>query len=427
VWQEMNPRERIEKTLKHEEPDRVPVDFGGTFQSGIHVSVVNKLREYYGLSNKVPVKVVEPFQMLGEIADDLKVLLGVDCIGISSKSNQFGFENSNWKRWKLFDGTDVLVPGKFNTKQEKDGSILQYPEGDTSVGACACMPRNGYYFDLIQRQESIDESNLNINDNLEEFKIIKDEDLEYLGKKADFLFNNTDYAIIGDFGGTSFCDMVHIQGSALKNPKGIRNVEDWYISLITRKNYILDIFNVQCETGIKNLGKIYDAVGNKISIISTTAADFGTQNGPFIGLGTYKELIKPFHKKLNDWIHNNTNWEVFIHSCGAIEPLIPEFIEAGFDILNPIQCTAYGMEPKALKKKYGKDIILWGGGVDTQTTLAFGTGEEVKNEVLERLEIFGKGGGYVFNAVHNIQVDVPIENFITMINTVKEYRILTKD
>ena len=416
-------RQRVIKTLNHEEPDRIPIDFGATLATGISVDVVAKLREYYGLVSKTPVKVIEPYQMLGEIANDLKEKMKIDCVGLIGKKNLFGFENSNWKKWKNFNGTSVLVPGLFNIKVEKDGSIFQYPEGDISVPPSARMPKSGYYFDSIIRQPPIDDNNLNIDDNLEEFGLISDKELTYLEKEADYLYCNTDFAIVGSFGGTSFGDIALVPAPFLKYPKGIRDIQEWYISTLARKDYIYEVFSKQCEIAIKNLERIYHAVLDKISIIFISGTDFGTQRSLFISKDAYRELYKPFHTKVNEWVHKNTKWKTFIHSCGAIEPLISEFIEAGFDILNPIQCSAEGMDPVTLKEKYGKDIVFWGGGVDTQKTLPFGTREEVKKEVEERIKIFNKGGGFVFNTIHNIQAKTPIENVISMIEAVKNFKV----
>jgi uroporphyrinogen-III decarboxylase len=417
----MNPRERAIKALNHQETDRLPVDFGSTPVTGISVGIVSKLREYYKLDNKTPVKVIEPFQMLGDVADDLKEKLEVDFIGLNSRYNMFGFKNEDWKHWQLFDGTKILVPGKFNTEIEKDGSVLQYPEGDRSVSASARMPKNGFYFDSIIRQKPIDDSNLNIEDNLEEYKELTDEDLKYFEKEADYLYKNTEFAIVANFGGTSFGDIALVPAPSLKDPKGIRDVEEWYVSIITRKNYIFEVFSRQSEIIIKNLEKFKQAVSNKINVLFISGTDFGTQRGPFISNELYIKLYKPFHKKINDWVHKNTSWKIFMHSCGSIEKLIPEFISAGFDILNPVQLSAEGMDAKLLKEKYGKQIVFWGGGVDTQKTLPFGTKEEVIEEVTERLKIFSKNGGFIFNTIHNIQARTPIENINTMIETVKKY------
>jgi uroporphyrinogen-III decarboxylase len=151
-----------------------------------------------------------------------------------------------------------------------------------------------------------------------------------------------------------------------------------------------------------------------VDVLFVTGTDFGTQRGPFISRETYRDLYMPFHVRVNAWVHANTPWRTFIHSCGGVEPLIGDFIEAGFDILNPVQCSAAGMDPEHIKSTYGADIVFWGGGVDTQRTLPFGTPEEVRQQVRRRVEVFAEGGGYVFNAIHNVQANCPIENVMAM-------------
>jgi len=158
-----------------------------------------------------------------------------------------------------------------------------------------------------------------------------------------------------------------------------------------------------------------------VQVVVLSGTDFGTQKGPFCSPATYRDLYKPFHKRLNDWVHDNTIWKTFIHSCGGIDPLIPDMIDAGFDILNPVQCSAEGMEPRDLKSEYGDDLVFWGGGVDTQKTLPFGTPQEVRAEVLSRLEVFAPGGGFVFNTTHNIQPKTPIENLLAMFQALKDF------
>jgi uroporphyrinogen-III decarboxylase len=172
---------------------------------------------------------------------------------------------------------------------------------------------------------------------------------------------------------------------------------------------------------MKNLAKIHAVVGNRIEALFVTGTDFGTQNGPFISPGSYRDLFMPFHQRVNDWIHTNTTWKSFIHSCGSVVALIPSFLEAGFDILNPVQCSAAGMDAQGLKDKFGDRLVFWGGGVDTQHTLPFGTPDEVRAEVRERLRIFGKGGGYIFNPIHNVQCRTPIENMLAMLEAWREF------
>lgn len=418
----MNSRERVAMALNHQEPDRVPLDLGGSVVTGMQVNSVYLLRQALGLDSPgTPVKVVEPYQMLGEIKPDLIEALGVDIVPLEGTRTFFGFKNEGWKPWTLFDGTPVLVPEGFNTDPEPNGDILMYPEDDKSAPPSGRMPKGGFYFDAIMRQPPIDDDNLNVEDNLEEFGPISDEDLEHFRKEAERLYTQTDKAILANFGGTGFGDIALVPAPWLKYPKGIRDVEEWYISTVTRRDYIYEVFDRQCEIALANLEKLYQAVGDRVTVIFVTGTDFGMQTGPFISPQTYRQLYQPFHKRVNDWVHAHTPWKTFIHSCGSVMALIEDFIAAGFDILNPVQCSAANMDPRQLKEKFGERIAFWGGGVDTQGTLPFGTADEVRKEVRERIKIFAPGGGFVFNSIHNIQAQVPVDNLLAMYETVREY------
>jgi uroporphyrinogen-III decarboxylase len=282
------------------------------------------------------------------------------------------------------------------------------------------MPKDGWYFDAVVRQDPIDDDNLNVEDNLEEFEPVSDELLAHYASEIEKLYP-TGKAILGNFGGTAFGDIALVPGMWLKHPKGIRDVAEWYMSTAMRRDYVYEIFDRQCEIAMKNLAKIHAVVGNRIEALFVTGTDFGTQNGPFISPGSYRDLFMPFHQRVNDWIHTNTTWKSFIHSCGSVVALIPSFLEAGFDILNPVQCSAAGMDAQGLKDKFGDRLVFWGGGVDTQHTLPFGTPDEVRAEVRERLRIFGKGGGYIFNPIHNVQCRTPIENMLAMLEAWREF------
>lgn len=417
----MNSRERLKLALDHKEPDRIPIDLGGSVVTGMHVTTVYLLRQALGLDRPdTPVKVIEPYQMLGEIKPDLIEELGIDVIGLGKTKTFFGFKNQGWKPWTTFQGTPVLVPEGFNTDPEPNGDILMYPEGDESAPPSGRMPEGGWYFDAIVRQAPIVEKDLNVEDNLEEFGPISEEELEHFTLEARRLHKETDKAIFASFGGMSFGDIAVIPAPHLKYPKGIRDVEEWYISTQIRRDYVLKVFERQCEIALTNLEKVYRAVGNQVEVAFVTGTDFGMQRGPFISPDTYRELYKPFHKRVNDWIHQNTEWKTFMHSCGSVRALIEDFITAGFDILNPLQCSASEMDPSELKRRFGDRISFWGGGVDTQHTLPFGTSDEVRREVSERIKIFGPGGGFVFNAIHNIQAKTPIENVLAMFETVEK-------
>ncbi len=417
----MNSRERVGRALDHEEPDRPPIDLGSTPVTGAHASIVAGLRKALGLGPPGhKVRLIEPYQMLGEVEEDLMRALGVDCIGIGMRKTLFGFENAGWKPWVAFDGTEMLVPGGFNTEAQPNGDLLQYPEGDRAAPPSGRMPAGGFYHDTIVRQPPIDEARLNVEDNLEEFGPVSDEDLAHLARTAERLYEETPCAIVGNFGGTGFGDIALVPAPFLKNPKGIRDIEEWYVSTILRRDYIYEVFSRQCEIALQNLELVRQAVGERISVIFVTGTDFGAQTAPFISNDAYRDLYQPFHKQVNDWVHGHTSWKTFIHSCGAVEPLIAEFIAAGFDILNPVQCSATGMEPEKLKGKYGEWITFWGGAVDTQKTLPFGRRDEVAAEARERLRVFSPGGGFVFNAIHNIQPQTPVENVVEMFRVARE-------
>jgi hypothetical protein len=415
VAEEMTSRERVKAALDHREPDRVPMDFGATGVTGIAASVVYRLRQALKLDPPgEPVKVVEPYQMLGELADDLRRALGMDAVGVGGRQNLFGFENKDWKPWQLFDGTPVLVPGAFNTEPEPDGSILMYPGGDRSVPPSGRMPEGGYYFDTIIRQPPIVEAELRVEDNLEEFGPLPDDELNGIADRLRRLHGGTDLAVVGAFADAGFGDIALVPAPFLKHPKGIRDVEEWYISTLTRREFVREVFARQCDISLANLERVNAAAGDAVDVLYVTGTDFGTQRGPFIAPEAYCDLYQPFHRRVNDWVHEHTSWRTFIHSCGGVEPLIEHFIEAGFDILNPVQCSASDMEPAHLKSAYGDGIAFWGGGVDTQKTLPFGSPEDVREEVRRRVETFGEGGGYVFNAIHNVQATTPIENVMAM-------------
>ena len=419
----MNSRQRVQAALSHQQPDYAPLDLGASAVTGMHVSSVAQLRQALGLDEPgTPVKVVEPYQMLGEIAPDLVEALGVDVVGLGSPKTLFGFENKGWKPWTLFDGTPVLVPAAFNTDPEPNGDVLMYPEGDRTAPPSGRMPKGGFYFDTIVRQEPIDDATLDVEDNLEEFGPVSDAALEHFAREAERIARDTDKAILANFGGTAFGDIALVPAPFLKYPKGIRDVEEWYVSTVIRFDYVFEVFRRQCEIALANLAKIYGAVGDKAAAVFVTGTDFGTQHGPFIGPQAYRRLFQPFHRKVNDWIHAHTPWKTFIHSCGSVAALLPDIVEAGFDVLNPVQCSAAGMAPETLKERYGARLAFWGGGVDTQKTLPFGTPDEVRREVKERIAIFNRGGGFVFNTVHNVQANTPRENLVALYEAVREAR-----
>jgi hypothetical protein len=416
----MTSRERLAATLNHQPADRLCVDFGAGFQTGICAGAVHRLRQAALGQPDFRVKIIESYQMLGEIDEELRQALGLDVVGVHGPGTMFGFKNEGWKSFTMFDGTPVLVPEKFNVTPAENGGWLIYPEGDTSAPPCAWMPKGSYFFDALNRQQPLDESELDPADNCEEMGVVGEEEVQHFAKMARSAYENTSYGIYMTLPGTAFGDIALVPAPWMKNPKGIRGVEEWYMATVTHPDYVRKVFECQCESALKNIELLSKAVGNRAQVVFVSGTDFGTQTSQFCSVQTYREMYKPFHKAVNDRIHKLTKWKTFIHSCGAVHPFIPDFIDAGFDVLNPVQCSAKGMDPCWLKREFGKDIVFWGGGVDTQKTLPFGTPEEVYREVRERIDIFGEGGGYVFNGTHNIQGNVPTQNILAMFRAVKE-------
>ncbi len=415
----MQHKELVKQTLDHKDTGKVAVDFGSTGVTGMHVTCVAGLREHYGLE-KWLVKAHEPYQMLGEIEEDLLDAMGVDTIALPSPGTMFGFRNENWKEFTMPWGQDVLVSEHFKTTTDTNGDLLIYPQGDMSVPPSGRMPVSGYFFDAIIRQKPIDDNNLNPEDNLEEFGPISDDDLKYYQEQAERL-SSSSRAIVSGVGGTAVGDIALVPAPFLKDPKGIRDITEWYMSTALRTDYIHEVFSRQCDISLANLEKVHGVVGDAIDVLFICGTDFGTQRSTFCSAETYDELYSPYYKRMNNWIHENTTWKTFKHSCGAVENFMGHFIDSGFDIINPVQCSATGMDPKTLKERYGDRLVFWGGGVDTQKTLPFGTPEEVRVEVLERCEIFSPNGGFVFDAIHNVQAQTPVENIVAMIEAVKEF------
>lgn len=414
----MNAKEKVKNSLNHNPIEGVCVDFGAAPVTGIHVLAIENLRNYLGLEKR-PVKVNEPYQMLGVIEDDLAAILGCDVKGITPRSNIFGFENKNWKEFKTFWGQVVLVPEQFKTSIDANGDLLLYPEGDTNAEPSAKMPKTSYFFDALIRQQPFDEMNPNIEDNLEEFGLLSSDDINYW-KSVAVQTKDSDKAILANFGGTALGDIALVPAPWMKNPKGIRDVSEWYMSTLIRTDFLKQVFDKQSDIALQNLKTLHAILGNSIDIVYLCGADFGTQDSQFCSPEAFADLYLPYYKKMNNWIHENTSWKTFKHSCGSILPLVPVLIEAGFDILNPVQINALNMDSKVLKKEFGDKITFWGGGVDTQNVLGFGTPAQVESQVLQQCEILGDGGGFVFNTVHNLQANVPVENIVAMINALNK-------
>ncbi|MEF9974189.1 MAG: uroporphyrinogen decarboxylase family protein [Clostridia bacterium] len=415
----MTSRERLIAAIHHQAPDRCPIDLGATGQTGMNASTMYKLRKALGLPEK-PIRIIEPAQMLGMPDEDLLRAVGCDVIGLWNRSNFLGYKNENWKPWKMPDGTPVEMGGDFQYDVDAAGNTFVYPQGDRQVPPSAMLPAGGSFFDGIDHCapydfDELDEDQLDARaDFQDDFALASDEDARYWERESRRLFDETQYGIVGLLGGAGLGDVAALPGPFLKHPTGIRRMADWLEAHLLFPDYVDEVFSYQTEVMLKNLEIYREAVGERIQVIWISGTDFGTQHATFLSPQVFRKLYKPHYQKINDWVHQNTGWKTFYHSCGAVYPLMADFVQMGVDILNPLQLSADGMDAGKIKQEFGQELTFWGGGVDTQQTLPFGTPEAVAKEVEARLACLSRGGGYVFNPIHNVVSNVPPENLIAM-------------
>lgn len=410
-------RERVRQALAHQQCDGIPVDFGATAVTGIHCRIVEALRAHYGLAPQ-PVKIVDTFQMLGEVDAELADRMGVDCIGMGGPRDIFDHDTTQLHEQLTPWGQRVRVPQALDFSPDAAGDVHIYASGDKSYPPSAVMPKGCYFINAVERQRPIQEDQLCAEDNLEEYAYLTEADLAYYRTETDRAYKSG-RAIVASFGGTALGDVAFVPGMGLKTPKGIRSVVEWYMSTAMRQDYLHQVFEKEIDIAIANYGRLWQTLGDQVDVVLTCGTDFGSQESQFCSIDTFNELWLPHYRRMNDWIHQHTTWKVFKHSCGAIIPILPGLIEAGFDIINPVQINAKDMDSRRLKEEFGQNLTFWGGGVDTQNILPFGTPDEIRRHVTEQCEVLGQGGGFVFNAVHNIQANVPIENIVAMLDTLK--------
>lgn len=389
----MNSRERVLAAINHQEADRVPLDLGGTRQSGIAASTYHALKERLGIAS--PTRVFDTYQMLADVERPVMERFGADVVGLYRPDVAFGILNKDWRPWQLFDGTPVEVPSGFQPQVEPSGDLVLLQDGEL-VGR---MPKDGFYFDRLDTYPGaahtpVDEVNP---------PLMSESIAEHYHCQAEALYQNTDFAIVAPLG----------PPYELFYGLGTGDFSAWMMTLATDSDYVDALLGKLTDVWLENLRRFADAVGDRVQIIQF-CDDFGTQNSPFISVKMFRERIMPFYQRGLSWIHEHTNMKVLLHSDGALKPLMPSLIEMGVDILNPVQTSADNMDGAELKAEFGADLAFWGGSLDCQKTLPFGTEEEVAQEVAEHIRTLAPGGGYVFAPVHNIQAGVPVENVIAM-------------
>ncbi len=389
----MNSRERVLLAINHQEPDRVPIDLGGTRQSGIAAAAYHRLKQFLGVRSST--RVFDLFQMLAEVERPIRERFGADVIGLYPASVSFGIRNENWKPWQLFDGTPVEMPGGFQPIIEPGGDIVLMRDGHQ----IARMPVDGFYFDRLEIYPGA------AHVDLQTFQppLLADESCEFYRNQVNALYQNTDFAVVAPLG----------PPYELFSGLGTGDFESWIVTFTTEDDYIAELYKKLVTTWLENLRRFVDAVGERVQILQI-CDDFGTQQAPFLSVKMFRERLLPYYRRGLEWIHRNTAMKVMLHSDGALYPLIPSLIEMGVDILNPVQTSAHGMDPARLKAEFGDRITFWGASLDCQQTLPFGSPEQVAKEVGEHIRALKAGGGYVFAPVHNIQAGVPPENVVAM-------------
>jgi uroporphyrinogen decarboxylase len=412
----ITPRSRVRAALDHTEPDRVPIDFSATHNSGINVIAYNALKKQLGIDSVTYMR--DPIPMLAspDLEHHLPILrlMGGDLLPLP-RHMVFGVPVEDWKEWKLKDGSTCLVPGGFQPTVKADGSQEMILLNGLAV---LSMPQRGHHFNLTSRPlEAIDK--LSQLENIIPFLrqsgafSISDEELLVLEKRAKILYNQTDYALVGT-GGPLFFSLYQVG-------QELFGYEKFFTLLASEPDLMHCWFDFLATACIERLGKYLAVLGSYLDVIMM-GDDYGFQNMLQISPQMFRKMIKPYLEKVCRSVKEfSPHIKILLHSCGAVSPIIPDFIDSGIDALNPVQITASGMDPAWLKKEFGHEIAFWGGGVRTQSTLVRGSVADVAAEVKELMEIFKPGGGYIFCPIHDLQEEVPPEKIIAIYETAKKY------
>jgi len=406
----MTSRERVLKTVNFEEPDRVPIDLGAIRASGINAVVYDEMKRRMGLDT--PTKIHDPMQILAEVEPEFIERWRVDVVPLEASTAEWAVQDyREGVRKRLFCGREVWFPPGTSIRENVDGSwVLCRADGT----AFARMPKDGFYFDFVR--DTMASGRIEPNAFRPRMSI-SEEELRRLERHAKRLYENTDKAILG--WGASIT-MIGLSALLSDNITQGR-LDTWLCMLMTEKETCHEMMGRYVDAVVSCLGQYCEAVGDRAFAWGVASDDAGTQRGEIMSADLFKEMIIPHYKRLCDWVHANTSWKTYLHSCGSIHDFIPLWIEAGVDILNPVQISAAKMEPERLKEEFGRKVVLWGGGRDTQKVLPLGTPEEVREHVRCNVEVFAPGGGYVFTQVHNIQQNVPAGNVEAMLEAAYEF------
>lgn len=380
----MNSRERLLTALQHREADRVPIDLAGTHLTGIAVKAYQNLRDYLGLQYEEP-SFTDKNQQICFPSNEILQMFGADVRGV----------------WPV-------ISSNYDYEEKKEGEYLTHL--DEWGFSYRIKKDGGLWYDIYK--SPLTEGQLN-EGRIENHPWPEGGDRERfqgLREQAKTHHQNG-YAVA----------MRSICAGLLEMAIRLRGMQNYLMELYTRKNAACKLLDKILEIKLEYWETALDELGGEVDVL-VEADDFGTQIAPLISPAMFRELIKPRQAELIGFMRERApNVSIFFHSCGNVREILPDFIEMGIDILNPVHFKAEDMEPEALKRDFGQDIVFWGGGVDTQETLPEGSPDQVRDEVRRQIELLGKDGGFVFSTVHNIQSDVPPENIIAMYEAVHEY------
>jgi uroporphyrinogen decarboxylase len=411
----MTSRERVRAALNHKEADKIPVDCGGMRSTVLLGATYNKLKKHLGITQG-ETKIYDMVQQLALVEDWYMDMFQIDVIDLA---RGFADNADEWNDWKLPDGSGAKIPAWLRIEKDGDSWFCVDDDGER----VAEMPSGSYFFDQKiwplygQTPDNFD----NLPDVLKKIMWVHMSDpqaqhggesdyYEQVGRTAKKLYESTDYAIMAGFGGQFF----ELGGF-------IYRMDDFMTNLVINRPMMEKLFDRLLELHMEKLKPYLEAIAPYADAI-VMGDDLGTQTSPMISPVLYRDLILPRARELYRYVRENSDVKVFLHSCGAIAPFLPDLIDAGVQIINPVQTSAGGMEPEKLKRDFGKDLVFWGGGIDTQRILPEASPDEVRREVRRNCEIFMKDGGFVFCQIHNMLDTVPPENIVAMYETVNGMR-----
>jgi uroporphyrinogen decarboxylase len=403
----MTSRERILASINHIQPDKVPIDLGSSTVTGISAIAYNNLKSLLNVESKT--RVFDVVQQLACVDMEVIDLFGVDALDI----NRLSTENNDWYDVELSDGSKAQYPSWFRPLRADDGSWYTKDKDGTILSK---MAAGATFFDQMYFpwEKGYPEGIGNLKDDLKKISWVVHSHASNLNEtelreKLIALKESTNKALVMS-GGVKLLELGFF----------IRKMDNLLMDLMTEEANLSGLLDSLVEMHLAGLEKKCRSVGDIVDIIRF-GDDLGMTSGPIMDLDTFRKFFKPRYRILCDYVKKHSNMKIFMHSCGSIKQFIPDLIDVGIDILNPVQTNCYQMDLVTLKNEFGKDLTFWGGGVDTASIINYGTPRDVRRDVLIRCEILSRDGGFVFAPIHNILSDVPPENVIAAYNAVKEF------